>query len=53
MDLCLAGDKGNVGEETRFRCKKTDDMLCLVNLVDLGGAPTMVPTMCAACRLEN
>ena len=50
MDLWLAGGEGNGGEETRFRCKKTDDVPCLVNL---GGSPTMAPTVCAACHLEN
>ena len=53
MDLWLAGGEGNGGEEMRFRCKKTDDVPCLVNLVNLGGSPTMVPTVCAAYHLEN
>ena len=50
MDLWLAGGEGNKDEEMRLRCKKTDDAPCLVNL---GGSPTMVPTVCVACCLEN
>ena len=53
MDSWLAGGEGNRGEETRFGCKKTDDAPCLVNLVNLGGSPTIVPTVYVACHLEN
>ena len=53
MDLWLAGGEDNRGEETRFGCKKTDDTLCLVNLVNLSGSPTIVPIVYVAYHLEN